>query len=88
MQTIHKQELAISDIQTLELPRFARIVHIGLQRGVPCVWYMCDPNEPKMKMTIRCYGTGHPIGESGLSYIGTVLIPGDLLVLHYFIQNI
>lgn len=88
MITVHKQKLALVDVQVIEVPRYARMLHIGLQRGMPCIWYQCDTDEPMTKMTIRCYGTGHPINEKGLAYFGTLLLRGDNLVLHYFVQNL
>ena len=86
MITVHKQALATVDAQVIEVPERTIIRHIGLQRGRPCIWYECDTEAPKVRITIRCYGTGHPIKEEGLIYLGTLLLCGDSLVLHYYAQ--
>lgn len=87
MRTIYKQELPIEDVQVVEMPKDAIILHIGVQRGRPCMWYECDTDAPRTTMTIMCYGTGHPMpdkDEADLNYLGTVLLHDDRAVFHFY----
>ncbi|MBR1525214.1 MAG: hypothetical protein IJ640_00950 [Prevotella sp.] len=87
MRTIYKQELPIEDVQEVEIFKGATILHIGVQRGRPCMWYECDTDAPRTTMTIMCYGTGHPMpdkDEADLNYLGTVLLHDDRAVFHFY----
>ena len=87
MRTIFKTKLDICDSQTVELPQDFRILHLGMQDGVPCIWYECDSGKPLVHLDIYCFGTGHRIPDCstpGLytEYIGTVQYAG--FVWHYY----
>ncbi len=83
MRTIHKQKLEITDIQEIELPWYSQIIHLDTQDGNVCIWYECDPDQPKEKVTIYCYGTGHKMRTGNQRYIGTAFVFGGL-VFHFY----
>lgn len=69
------------------------VLHLDLQYGEPCMWYdAIEYDLPTKKYLILAVGTGHYWGkcrdEDVLTrdmYIGTVLLDGGSLVLHYFL---
>lgn len=85
MRTIHKQSLKIKDTQEIELPHNSDILHIGIQGNSVCIWYECDTEQPKEKVKIYCYGTGHEIPqERTQKYIGTVIVFNGSGVFHFY----
>lgn len=86
MRTIHKQVLQIADEQTIQVPIGTANMYVGTQRGDVCMWYMCDPDNEYQDITIRIYGTGHPIEEDVnlLRYLGTAMTEGGRFVWHVF----
>ena len=85
MQTIFKYELPIQDTFTLTLPKGTHALHVGMQREIPCLWCLVDPDEDHyVEHAMRCYGTGHPVPAVPGHYLGTVLMRSDSLVFHFF----
>lgn len=73
MKTIHKYRLNITDQQTVDLPRGALILSAGLDpAGVLCLWAAVDTDKPAQPREIRIFGTGHPVPETPIRFIGTV----------------
>jgi hypothetical protein len=60
MRTIYKYLLEPADIQTLELPRFAKLLCVQIQDGFPYLWAEVDTDQPTEHRYFRTYGTGHP----------------------------
>lgn len=85
MSTVYKQVLRPMALQDIELPRGAEILHVALQRGGYCLWFRCNPDEPKEPRRVAIVGTGQgcPSADSG-RYIGTVLTPSGEIVFHFF----
>lgn len=83
--TIHKYEL--SPTLTKFLPRGARVISVGVQRGRICLWAVVDPKEPLERRDFHIFGTGFTmpahIAENGY-FIGTVMMDGDTYVFHVF----
>ena len=87
MQTIHKYPLELVDEQSVWTPAGAQLLHLAMQNGVPCLWFLVDPElEATLKWQIRMYGTGHavPDSESWLPFLGTILLHDGAPVLHVF----
>lgn len=85
MKTIWKYEISTTDIQSIDMPSDARIISVHTQYGKPCIWVECDPDcAIRKRVWIRTYGTGHPIEETNLKFIGTYLIHQDNLVFHIY----
>lgn len=83
MHTIFKQKLDIKDIQTVQLPQDFKILHLGVQQGVPTIWYECTAEMPLVYLDIYCFGTGYLMDNlPAMDYIGTVQIDG--FVWHYY----
>ncbi len=83
MNTIWKIELKPNDIQTVEMPAGARILHCREQDDVPCIWFLCDPDVLTQPRRFRMYGTGHEEEVFG-QYLGTCMLRDGRLVVHVF----
>lgn len=59
MATIWKFPFEISDKITVEMPAGAKILHVEVQNGVPCIWAHVHPVQEKRKYAFRIVGTGH-----------------------------
>ncbi len=98
---IYKEKLPTDtiDVRYVELPYDSAdaarqaVLYVGLQYGEPCMWYDAIEHDlPTNKYLILAVGTGHYWGkyrdEDTLTsdmHIGTVLLEGGSLVLHYFL---
>lgn len=86
MKTIFKYPLSVIDEQEISMPVSARILCVQVQRGVPCLWALVDPDDSQTPRSIRIVGTGHPIrwGAGIEHYIGTFQALEGALVFHVF----
>lgn len=85
---IHKQILKTVDVQEITVPSGAKILSVGEQRGVLCVWYCfnnaAEESAPTKKIAIRIVGTGsRGPGVTGFTFIDTVICSNGL-VWHVF----
>ena len=97
---IYKEELPVDtlDVREVCLPFSSAekaVLKIDMQYNRPCMWYQTDyekisfEEEKGKKFMIIAIGTGHD-WEDKLAkdqYIGTALLFGDSLVLHYFLVD-
>lgn len=85
-QIIYKYPLDLIEHQVIVLPDGYEILTLKLQNGQPCLWVKRDTDltTPKVDVKIWMYGTGAVIKETGMKYIGTLLLYNDELVLHFF----
>lgn len=87
MKAIWKFPFHISDTVIIEMPKGARILpyvaYAG--NGMMVVWaeVNADKDAPKEDKILYVVGTGHPMPESLLAYIGTV-ITNEALVWHCY----
>lgn len=84
MKKVFKYPVEVSDKFSLLLPMEARILAVQMQRDKPCLWALVDPNAPVETRNFRVAGTGNPIEEENLEYIGTFQMAGGNLVWHLF----
>jgi hypothetical protein len=84
MKTIWKWTLAVTDQQSVELPRGAEILAVQIQGGLPQLWALCDSDQPKERRVIAIIGTGHPIVREPGRYINTFQMYDGALVFHAF----
>ena len=85
MKTIFKYPLAVQDEQEIMLPAGARVLCVQVQRGVPCLWAVVDPEIGKLSHTIHIRGTGHPVeGIENFEYMGTFQLSGGDFIFHVF----
>lgn len=68
---ILKQALEIVDIQTIFMPRTAKMLCVQVQREQLCLWYESDGSHDYSR-DIAVIGTGNPMPDKKLKYIGTV----------------
>lgn len=61
MLMIFKYPIPIEDHFTLELPKDAKILTVQVQREMPQLWAVVDPEAEKETRHFRLSGTGHPI---------------------------
>lgn len=90
MKKVFKYPLIVDDMQTVELPKGSKVLHINKQGGDErlYLWALVDPEESETEgVRIRCAGTGHPIEEDGLEYVSTVFMLDGALVFHFFVVN-
>jgi len=83
---IWKFHLAIINLQTIQMPKGARILSVQAQRNQVCLWAMVnpDPEIPSQTTEIEMHGTGHIFTEGNLKFIGTVLTENGNFVWHVF----
>lgn len=87
MHTIYKYPLKVTDTQGVEVPNDAYPIHVGLDPvGDLCIWCRVDPNRIRRKMTVRIFGTGHPIDDTTLVFVGTVKMTN--FMWHIFVSPI
>lgn len=85
IHSIHKYPLQVTDLQTIQLPRGAKILKVDVQRGIVYLWALVNLNPvmPKENHTIRIVGTGHDIDDRDvpqMNHIGTFqLYNGDFI---------
>lgn len=88
MKTVYKFQLGITDVQTIQMPKGAKILTVQVQSAYgPCVWALVDPSQELENVKIRIAGTGHPIKEDIVKYIGSFQLQGGALVFHAFVIN-
>lgn len=90
MDRIFKFQLAVDDIQDVDMPTGCAVLSVQAQRNVPCIWAMVDPNAPKIRRRFRTYGTGHPMEDAGAfpHYVGTYQLQNGSLVYHVFTDRV
>ncbi len=72
MRTVWKFPIEITDVQEIEIPKGAKIIFVGAQRGFyPCIWAEVDSDNKKEKIPIYVVGTGNPIPKKAVTHIGS-----------------
>ena len=84
-KTIWKAMLKPTDVQAIEVPKGAELLCAREQFEQICVWFRCDPDQPKEPRSIAIVGTGHPApGSEEGRYLGTASLHGGSLMFHVF----
>ena len=82
---VFKYELLDTTVQAVEFPIGWKLLHVGQQHGVICLWVLVNPEADLRSVPIRIVGTGHEISNSHCgTFLGTVLLHDGDLVLHVF----
>lgn len=83
--SIWKFPIRVDDEIVIDMPRSARILHVGVQNGQPHIWAMVDTKAPMVDHHFAMRGTGHPAeGLEGLLFVGTFMMASGALVFHLF----
>lgn len=84
MKTIYKYPLKITDIQSVEIPEFAKLLTVQTQHGELYLWALVETSNWMRLRKIVILGTGNPIAENDeLSYISSVKML-ETLIWHIF----
>lgn len=85
MTKVYKFPLEISDEQKVLMPECAKVLTVQVQKGKPCIWAECNPDEKQVLRTFLIRGTGHSIDdEIEKEYIGTIQMCEGSIVFHVF----
>jgi hypothetical protein len=70
---------------TIDLPKGAKVLSFQVQRGNACIWVLLDIGPVELETrTFRFWGTGHPMEDVPMKYIGTFQLDEGSLVFHLF----
>ena len=81
---IWKFPVVMTDAFILPMPSGAEILCVQSQHERGWIWAIVDPDAPLIDRVFRLVGTGHPIAQSKLLYIGTFQQHAGALVWHLF----
>lgn len=70
MQVIWKLQIPIADEFIIELPEQSKILSFQFQDKLPCIWFICNPENKKESVKFYVRGTGHPVPEKS-AYVGS-----------------
>jgi hypothetical protein len=79
---VFKYQLSDVDPEA-EMPRGARVLHVGEQYGRLYLWALVDPTQPLQRRQFVVRGTGGDVPD-GLTYLGTAFFGHGAIVLHVF----
>jgi len=87
MITVYKYPIQVEDKQELEINRGFLPLTVQLQNGEPFIWAQVDTAQPKQKVIVRTYGTGHTIDMTkNPLYIGSYQSKGGMFVFHVYVE--
>ena len=87
METVWKFRILGTSVQSLDLPKGARILCVQVQREVPHIWAVVDDSIQEYESwLIYIVGTGRPMPRdfNKLQYIGTCQLDDGYFVGHVF----
>lgn len=84
--TIYKYPLPLDDRSHIQMPRGAHVLCVQVQRDIPYLWAIVDPDQPLDAKLFRLCGTGHPleITSPESRYIGTFQLAEGSFIGHVF----
>jgi len=85
MKRIFKFPLEMTDLQKIDMPKDSTLLTVQVQKGIPCLWALVDTDKEAEGRFIGIIGTGNPVPENTLRYIGTFqALEGNWFVGHVF----
>jgi hypothetical protein len=88
-KSVWKFKLTVVDEQTLNMPKGARPLHLGVQPSSTqqediCLWAEVDVDALLEPRQVFVRGTGHPLDDipEEATYVGTVILMNGRFVLH------
>lgn len=83
--TVWKFPFSIEDDFIVQMPIGARVIHVEVQHGQPCLWAVVNPRAQLVDRWFYLLGTGHPFAvEIACRHVGSFLMAGGDLVWHVF----
>ncbi len=64
MKTIFRYPLAVTDVQTIEIPRLSKILTAQFKNDILCMWAEIDTDLPLEPVLIEIIGTGHNMPDT------------------------
>lgn len=86
MSKIYKYPLLMTGEQTVTFPKGSRIIHVGVQDGIICIWARVDPDAEPRKVSVYIYGTGDEVPDDIVEHAGTVITPNGF-VWHVYLKQ-
>jgi hypothetical protein len=88
MIVVYKYVLAETDDQTILMPKGAKILSVGAQRDLICLWALINDGDPMMGHRFYIVGTGYPASHVVRStFLGTVSLHNAELIFQVFQDN-
>ncbi len=84
MKTIWKYTIDLTEHQTIEMPKGARILTAQFQRMSPAIWAEVDDTADMVKRELCFVGTGRQKPEGYTEYINTLQFSQGARVFHLF----
>lgn len=89
MKSIYRQDLKVTEVQTVTAPDLRRILNVSSERGRPEVWFEVDTALPPRTLTLWIVGTGNPIPAEVTNgrestYVGLFITSGGAFVWHLY----
>lgn len=88
MLTVYKYPCEILDRFTIDLPAGAKVLTVQVQPSLmgehPHIWALVDPSHKAISRSFRLAGTGHPVANEPMRYVGTVQMGNGSLEFHLF----
>ena len=92
MITIHKYPLVLKEEQTIDIPVDHKVLSVGQDGHYNlCIWVQVDDTKYTVPIYFYIIGTGNPIPDVPLEFIGTVkdtfTNPNAVFMWHVFKQK-
>lgn len=84
MITIWKYQLETIDKQWIEIPRGYKFLSVDTQYDIPCLWAQVDDQQPKDSILIITIGTGNPMRNKNMNFLGTYQLHDGRFIGHVF----
>lgn len=85
MKRIYKYPLDMQGAaQIINMHAGAELLAVQVQRDVPCIWALVNPDNQMMQREFLIVGTGHDLPERYGGHVGTFQLDGGNFVFHVF----
>ena len=89
MSRIYKYLLQFTEIQEIEMPKGAQVIHVGVQANSICLWAIVDTAHPAERRSFAILATGHHNFDPGIvHHLGSVIMNEGALVWHVFESHV
>lgn len=86
MKTIWKFPLAVTDKQTVSMPKGSRILSANEQHGQVCIWALVNTEAEREEKSIAIVGTGNPFTlDESWKFVDSV--QQSFFVWHVFVKD-